>query len=174
MPNSEVIISIHPKWCERIANGIKTIEVRKTVPQITVPFKCYIYCTKRNDEILALPCKGAPQYEITKRQTGGRTAGNGFVIGEFTCDTIEKYVVVCDDVSNDMIYKRSDDIKWFAHYVSEIDFSKLCLSQEQLKEYGGGQDLYGWRISNLVLYKEPKNLQSFGFARAPQSWMYHG
>ena len=27
-----VLISIHPKWCELIASGKKTIEVRKTRP----------------------------------------------------------------------------------------------------------------------------------------------
>jgi predicted transcriptional regulator len=40
------LISIKPKWCELIANGSKTIEVRKTKPHIDVPFKCYVYCTK--------------------------------------------------------------------------------------------------------------------------------
>ena len=41
-----VLISIRPKWCELIASGKKTIEVRKTRPNIETPFKCYIYCTK--------------------------------------------------------------------------------------------------------------------------------
>ena len=40
-----VLISIRPKWVEKIANGQKTIEVRKTAPK-EVPFKGYIYCTK--------------------------------------------------------------------------------------------------------------------------------
>ena len=41
-----VLISIKPKWCELIANGEKTIEVRKTKPKLETPFKCYIYCAK--------------------------------------------------------------------------------------------------------------------------------
>ena len=41
-----VLISIRPKWCELIASGKKTIEVRKTAPKINTPFKCYTYCTK--------------------------------------------------------------------------------------------------------------------------------
>ena len=56
-----VLISIHPKWCELIASGKKTVEVRKTKPKIETPFKCYIYQTKH---------------------------GNGKVIGEFVCDKI--------------------------------------------------------------------------------------
>ena len=40
-----VMLSIRPKWCEKIASGKKTIEVRKTRPKLETPFKCYIYCT---------------------------------------------------------------------------------------------------------------------------------
>lgn len=41
-----VMISIRPKWCEKIVNGEKTIEVRKTRPKLETPFKCYIYETQ--------------------------------------------------------------------------------------------------------------------------------
>ena len=54
-----VLISIRPKWCEKIISGEKTIEVRKTRPKMNTPFKCYIY-----------------------------ECGNGKVIGEFLCDEI--------------------------------------------------------------------------------------
>lgn len=40
-----VLISIRPKWCEKIASGEKKIEVRKSRPKLQTPFKCYIYCT---------------------------------------------------------------------------------------------------------------------------------
>ena len=40
-----VLLSVHPQWCERIADGGKTIEVRKTKPKLDTPFKVYIYCT---------------------------------------------------------------------------------------------------------------------------------
>ena len=54
-----VLISIRPKWCERIISGEKTIEVRKTRPKLEPPFKCYIY-----------------------------KCGSGKVIEEFLCDQI--------------------------------------------------------------------------------------
>ena len=63
-----VLISIRPKWCELIASGKKTIEVRKTRPQIKTPFKCYIYQT--------LP------------KSGDWNDRDGHVIGEFVCDRI--------------------------------------------------------------------------------------
>lgn len=40
-----ILISIRPNWCEKIASGEKTIEVRKSAPK-EVPFKAYIYATK--------------------------------------------------------------------------------------------------------------------------------
>lgn len=64
-----VMLSIRPKWCEKIASGEKTIEVRKTRPKLDTPFKCYIYCTQSG---VAL----------------GAWGKHGKVIGEFTCDWI--------------------------------------------------------------------------------------
>lgn len=59
-----VLISIRPKWCSKIANGEKTIEVRKTRPKMDMPFKCYIYRSVQ-----------------------------GGVIGEFICDDIFERIV---------------------------------------------------------------------------------
>ena len=48
-----VMLSIRPKWVEKIAKGEKTVEVRKSAPK-EVPFKAYIYCTKekKQDDII--------------------------------------------------------------------------------------------------------------------------
>ena len=43
-----VLISIRPEWVEKIANGEKTLELRKTEPKLETPFKVYIYCTAGN------------------------------------------------------------------------------------------------------------------------------
>ncbi len=64
-----VMLSIRPKWCEKIASGEKTIEVRKTRPKLKTPFRCYIYCTQSDD---------------ANRLQGSQ----GKVIGEFTCERI--------------------------------------------------------------------------------------
>ena len=36
-----VLISIRPEWVEKIAHNLKTIEVRKSKPNLESPFKCY-------------------------------------------------------------------------------------------------------------------------------------
>lgn len=65
-----VLITINPKFCEKIASGEKTIEVRKTRPKLEPPFKCLIYQTKSKDNAIR----------------------SGKVIGEFICDRITKYL----------------------------------------------------------------------------------
>ena len=75
-----VLISIRPKWCEKIVNGDKTIEVRKTRPKMNTPFKCYIYCT--------LP-KYPHEDFIATNYPRPQFYGGGKVIGEFTCDRID-------------------------------------------------------------------------------------
>ena len=80
-----VLLSIKPKYCELIAAGKKTIEVRKSKPKLKTPFKCFIY-----------ECKGkkvSKIIDIPKEQGGGvldyyEYKGCGKVIGEFVCDAI--------------------------------------------------------------------------------------
>ena len=71
-----VLISIRPEWCDLIARGEKTLEVRKTRPKIDTPFKCYIYCTK------------APKGWFWLNSPNIRR--DGVVFGEFICD---RYVI---------------------------------------------------------------------------------
>ena len=71
---NSVLISIQPKWVAKIANGEKTIEVRKSAPK-EVPFKCYIYETKGRTETPWIDEDGHFIYK-----------GRGQVIGEFICN----------------------------------------------------------------------------------------
>ena len=86
-----VMLSIRPKWCEKIASGEKTIEVRKTKPKLETPFKCYIYCTSGRPDlnIPISPERLMQDYlETGSMQSLHCPLGNGKVIGEFTCDRI--------------------------------------------------------------------------------------
>lgn len=62
-----VMLSIRPKWCEKIASGEKTIEVRKTKPKLDTPFKCYIYETQgwwERDGIMEFRLGGACYWRV--------------------------------------------------------------------------------------------------------------
>ncbi len=139
MVERAVLISIQPQWCELIASGRKTIEVRKTKPKIPTPFKCYIYCTK-----------GKPFWIFDERFETEEKA-NGKVIGEFVCYRIDTY----DD----------DTIHSFSHedYCSWNDFelNRSCIHPEDFESYANGKWLYGWHISELIIYDKPKDLCEF-------------
>lgn len=183
-----VLISIQPKWCELIANGKKTIEVRKSRPKIETPFKCYICCTNTP--------KYHHLYDLTRYNKGERLLSvtehnkhslvpkgylNGKVIGEFICDRIEKYAYdYCPhpELGYDVWYDCGDN--WYD--IDDEDLQKTCLTQEEFKKYGKGKPLYGWHISELKIYNKPKELSefftpmgkrpSYMLERPPQSWCY--
>ena len=145
-----VLISIRPEWCEKIASGEKTIEVRKTRPKLETPFKVYIYCTSgRPDLNIPISSERLMQdyLDTGSMQSLNCPLGNGKVIGEFTCDRIDTILPANEPYG---IYDIDDD------YVFQT-----CLEYGALWNYGNGQTLYGWHISNLKIYDEPKELGEF-------------
>lgn len=164
-----VVLSIKPKWCELIASGRKTIEVRKTRPKLEAPFKCYIYCTKAGQRLIAIIRDGNENYgEIYHGKTVFIKTEKGSVcdmwgkrqkvIGEFVCDEILQF--------------NHDDYNSPAYDISDDDLNRTCLWQEDLYRYASGKTLYGWHISNLVIYDKPKEISEFAMTRPPQSWCY--
>jgi len=174
-----VLVSIQPKWCELIASGKKTLEVRKTRPKLDTPFKVYIYETKSRKKQFKYRDLSAldDDYRI-----GFDYEGRGQAIGEFVCDSI-------------MPYCRYEIISG----ASEAGFEELSratqLSRKELYDYCGEKDIYCWHISDLVIYDKPNDLREFhkvGYTetkesvswltrdeenswqikRPPQSWCY--
>ena len=94
----DVMIRIHPRWCKLIANGKKTVEVRKTKPKNKTPFRCCIYCTKAAPYLVYGDRfdggSFVSQYDTLhgySREEAVKIWGevlNGKVIGEFVCDEI--------------------------------------------------------------------------------------
>lgn len=181
-----VLLSIRAQWCEKIASGEKTVEIRKTAPKIGIPFMCYIYHTKtRNagggDWNHWADCWRLPNDKFIN--AGGK------VIGEFVCDKIVIYP-----------YERT-----CGYLISEDEFNRTLMTGNEFCGYGKGKTLYGWHISDLKIYDKPKELVEFtpwcdryirydrydvccdcknavydeygelsgcGLARPPQSWCY--
>nr|DAJ47306.1 MAG TPA: protein of unknown function (DUF365) [Caudoviricetes sp.] len=67
-------------------------------------------------------------------------------------------------------------------YDLDYDYLNKCrLSLCNLKKYSNGSGLYGWHISDLVIYDKPKSIKEFyhygvrrgaKITRPPQSWCY--
>lgn len=162
-----VMISINPKRCEKIANGEKTIEVRKTRPKIDTPFKCYIYChkDKRNEDVL-LVFKGGKRVEFSDYRNAFTYdvndnvdwhIGNGKVIGEFVCDEIIEWQY--DAGRKYYVNHPYDCTSYFPYLMRHSEATGLKCSE--LEKYGKGKTLYGWHISDLVIYEQPKEVSEF-------------
>ena len=160
-----VLISIRPKWCEKIISGEKTIEVRKTRPKMNLPFKCYIYCTQSADMLWILnererslcPDKIADVFKAAK--CGGAYRGNGKVIGEFVCDDIFERIVRVGASCEPPKYCICD---WNMD-CTPLDtlLADACLTKDELEKYLDGGVGYGWHISNLKIYDPPLPLNTF-------------
>lgn len=137
-----VLMSIQPKWCELIASGKKTIEIRKTKPKLDVPFKVYIYMTA-GDAVYPVTINGDP---YTCSNVGGRS-----VIGEFVCDDITKILNHGSRFAGDG--KTDGETNTIA--------DGSCLMFDDMKKYLGTRDGYAWNISDLVIYDKQKSLNEF-------------
>ena len=161
-----VLISIRPKWCELIASGKKTIEVRKNRPKLETPFKCYIYCTKPS-----FPHEDFLVFDAGKNKVKA-FYGGGKIIGEFVCDRIAE------------IHMTDEGY--------DFDVPKMtCLKYEEMEAYLSRKNGYGWHISDLKIYDTPKKLgefkrhdptydfsifgevsRTYSINRPPMSWCY--
>lgn len=154
-----VILSVQPKWCELIASGEKTIEVRKTAPKLETPFKVYVYQTK-----IKFKVKNWQEnfQSIVFTPNGGVEEGNGKVIGSFVCDRVRLCIPF--------------GLK--GHLLSQEVYREMCLTKEQLDKYGGLKTLYGRHITEPKLFDKPRELGEFfdrkgePIKRAFQSWGY--
>lgn len=165
-----VLLSIQPQWCELIASGKKTIEVRKTAPKLETPFKVYVYQTKHKGKSIV-------------SEALSTVYGGGKVIGEFVCDRI----ICCQAYYDDSGKKHLTNL-------FGVDTSKICLSELEIFDYIIGKDKkdgigWLWHITDLKIYDKPKELGEFRkvclngkcfdciyeeckITRPPQSWCY--
>ncbi len=134
-----VLISIRPEWVEKILAGEKTLEVRKTCPNMETPFKCYIYCTNSG---------------VAMRMWGK----HGKVVGEFVCDKITwlTHTGFSGFPGNRLVAMKGG-------YMIDGSFPiyKSLLTTQQIEKYLDGKDGYVWHISNLKIYDMPKPLYRF-------------
>lgn len=180
--NKAALMSIRPKWCELIGSGEKTVEIRKTKPNAILPLKCYIYCTKPS-----FPHEDFLVFDVGTNKIKA-FYGGGKVIGEFVCHNIFPLSFYASEAS-------------FFDTAPPMDVPGTCLTDQEIAEYlGNGKTGYGWLISDLVIYDEPKELSEFkrwnrtednspcahvkflyepcesckecNLTRAPQSWCY--
>ena len=164
-----VLISIRPEWCQKIINGRKTIEVRKTRPKMNPPFKCYIY-----------------------------KCGSGKAIGEFLCDDIFERIVrvgtnceppkycICDwnmtcipldtlladaCLAKDELEKYLDGGVGYGWHISNL---KIYDHPRELNSFRRACK-NDWWCESCAMYSEHSTTcgnAALQFNRQPQSWRY--
>lgn len=163
-----VLISIQPKWVEKIANGEKTIEVRKSAPK-EVPFKAYIYETQGRTET---PWVDEDGHFIYK--------GRGQVIGEFICNNASEldYVYYWNngyEFATCLTYRQVADYgKGKTLYGWHISDLKIYDKPKELSEFSRPCSYSGLCFScKRTSFKKDGNLLcNTKITRPPQSWMY--
>ena len=158
--SKSILLSIKPKWIEKILNGEKTIEVRKRFPKDYVGW-VYIYCSKatKSNERLLGNHKDNYRYHTTNDHIDFysdymlRNIVNGKVVARFWCDNVEEI-----DIYTNRIYETKT--------LNQLELlEKSCLSHCELFEYLG-EDYskkggYAIHISKLEIFDRPKYLTEY-------------
>lgn len=162
-----VLISIRPKWCEKIISGEKTIEVRKTRPKMETPFRGYIYRTK-----------GTVPHIINGKWVQMEVGGT--IIGEFICDRIYELAPLNrapDDVEQQACLTREEIVLYLkgVGYGWHISNLKIYDTPKELIEF------HTWKKckscnksgyeSTACIYDENCIIPA-AITKAPQSWCY--
>ena len=166
-----IIISIRPEWVEKILNGEKTIEIRKTMPKCNYPIDVYIYCTKGTHKGKLNSWFDYCGYKPSPYEEG--YICNGKIVAKFTLNKVDKYQIY-DNYSeygtwfkNGLILLQIKDIKDF--------YKNSCLNKKDLENYIEISDIeyyqhnietnknifYVWHIDNLEIFNKPMELSEF-------------
>ena len=184
-----ILMSIKPKWVEKIASREKTVEVRKTAPKCGTPFKVYMYCTYGRPLLMRSFFDGKSLFKFSgisnknAKVIYDEELWNGKVVGEFVCDEILPVEVL-----------DTGAVRNYHYYHLE----QTNLSIDDIAKYIGKNKVgYALHISDLKIYDEPKELSEFrkncdcfvdclsckrgkigdlsckgNITRPPQSWCY--
>lgn len=162
-----VLFSMQPTWVEKVFSGKKDDEIRKLAPDLTPPFKAYVYCTKDGYN------GRFPRKEILAVND---QVCNGMVVGEFICTNVVE--TGCSNVQ----------------LLAANSRSRTCVSDEELRAYAAGANKLSFiHIGDRHAYSQPLNIARFNYweprvredeweedmytlqyqiERAPQSWCY--
>lgn len=138
-----VMLSLRPQWCEKIFNGSKSIEVRKSRPSIDTPFTVYVYQTKH---------KGG---KAIVSEVLNSVYGGGKVIGSFVCDRITCY----------QAYYGKNGEKHLTNLFG-CEVKNTCLTEHEMFDYIVGKGKkegtgWLWHITEPKLFDKPRDITEF-------------
>ena len=170
----QVLMSIRPQYLVNILNGDKTLELRKQIPKGFVGW-INLYCTFTNPSLYF--SRETNTYYI---KNVNNWVGLDCLEGTIPCRFwFDEYFTYTKENGND------NDL----YDIHELDYRDLCLSNQEIEDYGKGKDLYAIHIKNLEIFDRPKELGEFrqyynsgwkkqnnmtgdNITKAPQNFMY--
>lgn len=191
-----LLISIHPEHALNILNGSKTLELRKSVPKGYVGW-VYGYVTKGKPRLFKID--GFDDYNVSNLPPFYGNTINGTIPFRFWFD---EYIKL-EWLDPSLNIKRND-VNYYNYYALfeniynnvEWILPNLCLTKQQVIDYGKERDLYAWHIKKLEIFDKPMMLEEFQnympksndipealitsswqilhqpLTKAPQSWQY--
>jgi hypothetical protein len=134
----KVLASLKPYYYYLIGEKIKTLEIRKSDLK-NLPQDVLFYMSKDEKSFEKIPKEFQEKY----RKHFGKVGI------EFTCDKS-----ICLDY-------YPQDYTGMPGKFSEMICKESCLSYNEIMAYKKEKLAYGWQISNLKVYGEPKKLSEF-------------
>lgn len=147
-----IMLSIQPKWVEKILSGEKTIEIRKTAPKCKLSVEVYIYCTKATNKRFTLwqsKLRGGYRYLDDRSHNQFDYSLNGNVVAKFTLNNVEKFSVPYPaffiEVEERLRHITDDS----------------CLTLSKLHRYLKNKSGSALHIDNLQVFDKPRELREF-------------
>ena len=185
-----IMISIKPKWCAKIMNGEKTIEVRKNKALANAIQKLidengyadiYVYCSKDDKNILFYQFvnygdDSEEYYDIAPLKdliVENEEVFNGKVAFKFRCYKVEEIKI--HFLNKQLTYRIASRYDYTTKSLSNSQLKKLsCLSNDEMNNYFKyvyDKNVVGTAIpiSNLEIFDRPKELSEF---KRPQECWY--
>jgi len=181
-----IVISIRPEHALDILKGSKTLELRKSVPKDFEGW-VYVYVTKGKPYLI-----NHPYHSYMMIEQKGFDNLNGRIPFRFWFD---EYIKL-EWLDPSLNIKRND-VNYYNYYALfeniynnvEWILPNLCLTKQQVIDYGKERDLYAWHIKKLEIFDKPMQLGGFKkeeyavmpngvfpcyqpLTHGPQSWQY--
>lgn len=142
-----VLRSIKPYWFYLICERKKRTEIGKDMPKAADWNKVVeLYCSKDMRSFSRIPKEFQNKYRPFIGKVGAR----------FVCDKIDRIEI-----------RHFSEIGHFNVYCSVSENpndnwrKESCLTESEIVEYGKLAPIFGWHISDLVIYDKPKELYDF-------------
>lgn len=146
----KVLASLKPYYYYLVGEGIKKIEVRKDMPKASDwDNEVLFYMSKDEKSFAKIPKEFQEKY----RKHFGKVGM------QFICDKVDEY-----NFHNGLVEFNSMGLPsriYSSYFIFADDYKSMCLSYDEVKNYGNGKTLYGWHISDLKIYDKPKELSEF-------------